>query len=226
MFWCVTDLGHAQRGDIMRIAKPLLVAAVALFIGGAASAATVTLTYSGTVTAIDKPGQSISVWSIGDRVSTTVAYDTNAIPRQSSASLSGFDFLFASMRNISQDLDYSVSPVGMVIRNSLRDTFLFGGTTDDGEAGYTLTGVDNTGNLYNSTMLSVLTPVNLQPGALSSLSLNVLTGSNSSICGNCEFFADLDQLSISTVQAVPVPAALPLMVLGLAGLGFAGRRRG
>ena len=223
----------------MRFAKTLMGVAAALFIGGAASAATVKVTFGGTF--VELSGFGSTPIKLGQKISITHFVDPDAQPIATSQTSTEFSFLGTELTVPDQGQTVLIG-TAPGLNPGFNKLSAFG-------AHYQIESSDLFGVLAASIIDfpkgQIIDGSSLAPfidqlqsdgfAGLSQSSPSLLVasfegvgwwGDCSSASFGCNAWAFVDSVNVSQIQAVPVPAAFPLMVLGLAGLGFAGRRRG
>ena len=234
----------------MRFANFLLGAAVALFIGGAAHAATVKVTFEGTVNSLR--GFDSTPVALGQSVYSEFVLDDGQIGFDPDLSGGSKDverfYQFTSGHVSFPDADIKVGFETSAFNSEaiwIAQISGSGGSSDyhifafnpsfasyrnQSISGFmSVAGFDLSATAFPTTdlsdLLASLPDVDTFDPKFYSIDLE-----GDSIFGTCAdrcyIDMDLTKINVSQPAAVPVPAALPLMVLGLAGLGFAGRRRG
>lgn len=211
--------------------------AAACLASTAASAAPVTINFTGTVSSI--PSNLVaSPVSIGGPISGSFTFDDSATSGSSSSSGSLFPYLAAQITLAGQTL-VSPATLGSILVGNDRggfDNFTFNANGASGSNVINF-GLNTQGptTLFSAETLAQLIALagSGDLSALTSRFIQILVASNDSpgplgTCASfgagCLILSRLDTLSLAPPNEIPVPAALPLFLAGLAGLRFARRR--
>ena len=232
--------------NILFLARSAAIAGFAFF-GSAASAATVTLTFSGEVSGI----ASAAPVAVGDRVSGTLVLDDQAA---GSPVLDGTNYAITSfsVTLLSGRTDtFNGNPLVRVRNDCTTGCVVPGNPAVDGFSFGAASGFDSVSLVLNSADTSLLADESLAgliaffeagsfPAGSAGLSVSTLADSNTgfdrygSQCGSlglCQFQAQIDSIGVAApvtpdpLTPVPLPAGLPLMLAGLGGLALLRRRR-
>lgn len=238
----------------MRISKLMLVAVAALFIGGAAGAATVKVRFDGVIVGLIGFDKSTS--SLGDKFTAEISFSESQVGKIYSPLVGNgwvYEFIDGSIANptvgFGSNLDSPPVHTGLYFEaltpeERQRGAILVnGGPNTNGS--YNISGTAESENVKFVTHGSTGVTGSIPSPAIRSLrdvlqtpnifvvkraSLHVVGSTLWGTCSltSCIVGASIEDVTveITPVSPIPVPTALPLMVLGLAGLGFAGRRRG
>jgi len=211
-------------------------------IGSMSSAATVQLDVSGTIgftRDLDngpiKSGQTVSASFVFDADAPAIAQGSSNIFALSNAKFVYKDLGRTTVFDSAQWSSPFINTISATGALSFGQQFQFISSDDMGSSGALILNLPIAQSVDNST---------LKPLA-STLMTNGISGlsqTNSSWLGigfdgsgwwgdcpypqtNCQFMASIDSLSLTSIQAVPIPATLPLLGLGVLGMGVFGRRR-
>ena len=220
----------------MKLSK-LIAGVLALGLCGAAShAATVAVTFSGVLANQEFYGSNTSSsWNIGDSVAATFIYNDAQQPSFDALGVATYAVTSGSFKHLESGYEVKTDPDFAVLQlfhlrpNGFPSSqYRLSGLASGDIGDFGASGIDDTATAFNSTDLSEFHAGNLAPsaGKFPSQFLDITFYSNGAVCQDCTQSAVVTSVTFEEVAPVPVPAALPLMVLGLAGLGFAGRRRG
>jgi len=222
-----------------------LVVFLSLFSSLTAMAATVTVTLSGIVNNIENIGSDLP-FSLGDRLTTTLSYDENQtiyyVETSADVGRPTYPFGFAQYYSAGvyndttgqffADASQFAGDLLISTEDHRGDYFSFSSAIETGlgkEANFYVGGLDSSGTAIKNSDLPEITRI-LVGGDFSEFDFFEMAiigdGQQRNACSSfCSVTADIDTVSVQGITAVPIPSALPLMALGLVGLGFLGRRR-
>lgn len=216
-----------------------VLAALATFVlGSAAQAVTVRADFQGTLRYAD--GFTNSTIAVGQKIQGHFTYEEQQTGHQSFGS-GNYSWDTLEIKNldtgVTQKFSFSAQD-RIIVGSSGQHIYAVSATQQDHvkqtTESFTLRGTDNSASIFGSNSLGELARAFNKPTVpvfdLHAFDLGYRgNGSWGDCAGFCSAGAHVSSISFvrqtAPISAVPVPAALPLMMLGLAGLGFAGRRR-
>lgn len=209
----------------MRISKFLGALAASLMICGAASAATVRVDLNATVDFIE--GFTTTPFQLGQKVSASFTYDDSQSPVSSSGTRISYPQMGGSISFPALGYYDVIEPTPGFPSLSLSNSEMRLSGWGGGRAfGVTINvSLQPAANPYNIGQLATaLSQPDFQTGK-NFIYLQFVGSGFWGDCPTCSVGIPLDSITVTRLAAVPVPAALPLMALGLVGLGLVGRRR-